>query len=173
MRSGRHANRSSVPAEMIKELLLRWENATIKEIVAGWQGAGFQLHLAKKVRLEPKRARTEHVGSVVVSCAWKLMQKQEVCCSSSDTDQHIDQTLRTLKGMSLVGSSLELGGMLILKWKSDFELEINPDGWLINSDYYLDFGWEGNQPLVYEFFEGNFISFEQRALDENNAVDDG
>jgi hypothetical protein len=151
----------SVSDDIIRDLLVRWEGVRAKEVVAGWQGAGFQLHLTKKVRVGPKSTRTQPSGSLCVSCSWKLGQEQRVVCTSSDNAQHIEASLRGLKGILLLSSNLGLDGLLLLKWKNGFWLEIQPDGWLISADYLLDFGWDDQQLFVYRRFDGSFVAYEQ------------
>jgi hypothetical protein len=164
------AQRLPVPDELISDLLVRWEGVTAKEVVAGWQGAGFQLHLTKKVRLGPQKTRTQPSGSLCVSCSWKLRQEQLVVCTSSDPVPHITASLRGLKGVLLLSSHLGPAGLLQLKWKKGFWLEIQPDGWLLSADYLLDFGWEEQQLLLYHRFGGDFFAHEQGDTNEN---DDG
>lgn len=156
-----------VPDELISDLLVRWEGVVAKEVVAGWQGAGFQLHLTKKVRLGPQKTRTQPSGSLCVSCSWKLGQEQLVVCTSSDPVEHIEASLRSLKGVLLRSSQLGPAGLLQLNWKTGFWLEIQPDGWLLSEDYLLDFGWEDQQLLLYHRFGGNFFAHEQG--DENET----
>jgi hypothetical protein len=158
-----------VPDELISDLLVRWEGVVAKEVVAGWQGAGFQLHLTKKVRLGPKKTRTQPSGSLCVSCSWKLGQEQVVVCTSSDPVPHLETSLQGLKGVLLLSSHLGPAGLLRLKWKTGFWLEIQPDGWLLSDDYLLDFGWQDQQLLVYHCFGGNFFAHEQGDGNENEA----
>jgi hypothetical protein len=161
-----------VPDVTIKELLHRWESVRVKEVVASWRDAGFQLHLTKKIRVGPKSTRTQHGGSVCVSCSWKFGQEQLVVCTSSDSAQHIAASLRSLKGASLLSSHLGPDGLLLLKWKTNAWLLIEPDGWLLGEDYLLDFGWEDQQLLIYYRFGGSFVTHEQRYYDENATIDD-
>jgi hypothetical protein len=156
-----------VPDELISNLLVRWEGVTAKEVVAGWQGAEFQLHLTRKVRVGPKSTRTQPSGSLCVSCSWKLGQEQRVVCTSDDTAQHIEASLRGLKGVLLLSTHLGVDGLLLLKWKTGFWLELRPDGWLISADYLLDFGWDDQQPLIYRCFDGSFVAPEPGYYDDN------
>ena len=158
-----------VPDELLSNLLVRWQGVAAKEVVAGWQGAGFQLHLTKKVRLGPKKTRTQPSGSLCVSCSWKLGQEQLVVCTSSDPVPHIAACLQSLKGALLRSSHLGPAGLLQLNWKTGFWLEIQPDGWLLSEDYLLDFGWEDEQLLLYHRFGGHFFAHEQSDENTNEA----
>jgi hypothetical protein len=161
-----------VPDDIVRDLLVRWEGVAAKEVAVGWQGAGFQLHLTKKVRLGPKKTRTQHGGTLCVSCPWKLGQEDQVVCTSSDTAQHIEDSLRELTGVSLLSSYLGTDGLLLLKWKTSFWLEIQPDGLLISADYLLDFGWDDQQPLVYHRFGGSFVTHKQGYYSETDDIAD-
>ncbi len=103
-----------IPDGLISDLLVRWEGALAKEVVAGWLGAGFQLHLTKKVRLGSQKTRTQPSGSLCVSCTWTLGQKQVVLCTSSDPVPHIEASLQSLKGVLLLSSRLGPAGLLQL-----------------------------------------------------------
>jgi hypothetical protein len=167
-RKSGYASRPAVSDSTIQELLLRWTDSTIKEVVAGWQGAGFQLHLAKKIRLASKSTRTQDVGSLGVSCTWQLLQEQKLVCSSNDTDLHIAESLPALKGKKLFDSQLSSGGRLSLTLQAGFYLEIQPDNLAINSDYFLDFGWDDQSMLHYDCFEGAFVAFKQDDSEQDN-----
>lgn len=162
----------TVPDELVGGLLSRWEGVTVKTVVPSWQGAGFQLHLSKKTHLGPKRKRTQDMGSLCVSCSWKLKQEHVVVCSSDDTALHIEESLHVLKGLSLLSSQLEPEGVLLLEWKNNLWLEIQPDGWSISEDYSLDFGWDDEQLLLYYRFGGSFVAREQRDYNENYDIND-
>ncbi|SFQ82511.1 hypothetical protein [Hymenobacter arizonensis] len=153
------ARRSAVSDSTIQELLPRWTNATIKEI-AGWQGAGFQLRLAKRIRLASKSTHTQD-GSLGVSCTWQLLQEQQLVCSSSDTDLHIAESLPALQGKKLLDSQLSSGGKLSLNLQAGFYLAIQPDNLGLYSDYFLDFGWDDQSPRSYNFFRGAFVASKQ------------
>jgi hypothetical protein len=163
-KSEMYANSPSVPDSTVQELLVRWDGLTIKEVLAGWQGAGFQLSLAKK-------SRTQVLGNLGVSCSWQLRQEQTVLCSSTDTDLHIAESLRTLKGKSLLTSHLGPKGHLVLGWKTGYWLEIQPDELVISPDYHLDFGWDDEQLLLYYRFAGAFVAFEQSTYGEQDIID--
>jgi len=167
-RKSGYASRPAVSDSTIQELLLRWTDSTIKEVVAGWQGAGFQLRLAKKIRLASKSTRTEDVGSLGVSCTWQLLQEQKLVCSSNDTDLHIAESLTAIKGKKLLDSQLSSGGRLSLTLQAGFYLEIQPDNLAINSDYFLDFGWDDQNMLHYDCFEGAFVAFKQDDSEQDN-----
>lgn len=167
-RKSKYASRPAVSDSTIQELLLRWTDSTIKEVVAGWQGAGFQLRLAKKIRLSSKSTRTQDVGSLGVSCTWQLLQNQKLVCSSNDTDLHIAESLLVLKGKKLLDSQLSSGGRLLLNLQANFYLEIQPDSLAINSDYFLDFGWDDQRLLLYDCFEGAFVAFKQDNSEQDN-----
>lgn len=168
-RKSRYTSRPAVSDGTIQELLLLWTNSTIKEVVAGWQGAGFQLRLAKKKRLSSKNTRAQDVGSLGVSCTWQLLQEQNIVCSSNDTDLHIAESLFVLKGKKLLDSQLSFGGRLLLNLQSCFHLEIQPDSLAINSDYFLDFGWNDQSLLLYDCFAGAFFAFKQDDSDIDNS----
>lgn len=156
-----YTSRPAVSASTIQELLLRWTDSAIKEVVAGWQGAGFQLRLAKRIRLASKSTRTEEVGSLGVSCTWQLRQEQKLVCSSNDTDLHLAESLPALKGKKLLDSQLSAGGQLSLTFQAGFYLAIQPDKLAINADYFLDFGWDDHRMLHYDCFEGAFVALKQ------------
>jgi hypothetical protein len=160
-RNSRYASRPAVSDRTIQELLLRWTDSTIKEVVTGWQGAGFQVRLAKKIRLSSKSTRTQEVGSLGVSCTWQLLQEHRLVCSSNDTDLHLAESLSALKGKKLLNSQLYAGGRLVITLQAGFHLEIQPDSLAINSDYFLDFGWDDQSMLLYDCFEGAFVAFKQ------------
>jgi hypothetical protein len=171
-RSEQYANSPSVPASRIQDLLTRWTGAIIKEVVAGWQGAGFQLCLAKKGHLGPKKARNQDAGSLRVSCTWQLVQKQAVVCSSNDPDLHIKESLQALKGKTILSSQVGPNGHLLVNWQTDSWVEIQPDRLAISPDYHLEFGWDDQQLLLYYCFEGAFVTFEQRDYSEQDSVDE-
>lgn len=153
-----YARRPTVSDSTIQDYLLRWTDSTIKEVVAGWQGAGFQVRLAKKIRLASKSTRTEQIGSLGVSCTWRLLREQHLVCSSNDSDLHLAESLPALKGKKLLASQLVSGGWLSLTLQAGFYLEIQPDNLAIHSDYFLDFGWDNQQPLHYDYFQGAFVA---------------
>lgn len=158
-----YAEMPTVPADVVRGWLVRWEGVTVKTVVSGGQDASFQLHLVKKKQIGPKSMRTHDIGSLCVSCSWQLKQEHQVMCTSVDTATQIEQSLRRLKGLSLVGSQLESTGILLLKWTNKLWLEIQPDGWPISADYSLDFGWDDEQPLACYRYEGCFVAREQSA----------
>jgi hypothetical protein len=155
-RKSTYASRPAVSDATIQDYLLRWTNATIKEVVPGWQGAGFQVQLAKKIRLASTRTRTQDVGGFGVSCTWQLLQEQHLVCSSNDTDSHLAKALRILRGKKLLSSQLSAGGGLLLSLQAGFRLTIAPDHFAISADYFLDFGWDDQHWLHYDCFEGAF-----------------
>jgi hypothetical protein len=157
----KYAGRAAVSDQTIQALLLRWTGSTIKEVVVGWQGAGFQIRLAKKIHLPSKSTRTQQVGSLGVVCTWQLLQEQKLVCSSNDTDLHLAESLPVLKGKKLLDSHLSAGGRLLLTLQAGFQLAIQPDSLAINADYFLDFGWNDQCMLFYDCFEGAFVPFEQ------------
>lgn len=110
----RAATRPQVPTSTIHELLTRWTGATIKEVVTEWQGAGFQLRFAKRVRLAPKKTRTEAVGTLVVSCSWHLVQAHTQVCTSEDPSAHLVACLGSLQGKKLLAPELAADGALRL-----------------------------------------------------------
>ncbi len=154
----RHATRPQVPTGTIQDLLTRWTGSTIKEVITDWSGAGFQLRFAKKVRLAPKKTRTDSMGSMGVACSWHLVQAHTRVCSSDDAAAHINTCLDTLQGKKLLAPELTEDGYLRLSWQAGSWLGIQPDGWV--RDYFLDFGWEGEHILAFDYFAGTFRAFE-------------
>jgi hypothetical protein len=80
-------------------------------------------------------------------------------CSSSDTEEFLAESLRKLTGAQLINSHLGADGCLVLTWNTGAQLELQPDNWLISPDYYLDFGWAGQQPQLYYRFGGEFAAY--------------
>jgi hypothetical protein len=147
-----------VPAITVQELLTRWTGATIKEIVACWQGAEFQVRLAKRVCPGPNKARTHYAGSLIVTCTWHLVAEQQVVYSSNDTDTHMAASLNTLRGKAIIANQLSADGQLLLYWHTGSWLAIQPDKLAISADYHLDFGWDDQQALLYMCFVGAFVT---------------
>ncbi len=161
-----HSSSPAVPASTVQGLLTRWTGATINEIVACWQGAGFQVRLTKRVRLEPNKARTHYAGSLIVACTWQLVAEQRIVCSSHDTDAHMVASLNMLRGKAITASQLSGDGQLLLYWHAGSWLAIQPDKLAISADYHLDFGWDNQRALLYTCFEGAFVTPEQANYQE-------
>lgn len=153
-----HSSSPAVPASTVQELLIHCTGTTIKEIVACWQGAGFQVRLAKRIRLEPNKTRRHYAGSLIVACTWQLVAEQQVVCSSNDTDAHMAASLNALRGKAIIASQLSDNGQLLLYWQAGSWLAIQPDKLAISADYHLDFGWDDQQALLYTCFEGAFVT---------------